>query len=271
MASSFPQFSLLPAELRFQIWRLALLPSPKISTITLSYTRWDPLDSQAYDGPSFEVVQGNLWYFAFAPCQSLPPILFTTREAFIVGQRYYHIARQIGHEIVDTTVITDLTTVDKEIIVEDYSSSMPIIIRKERAIPHSINDLVHVTINPKVTIENDLPLSYHAISDLYPLTFHGIKYLVMDAMEFHNRMYIMNSNSLVFSGLEVLFLVMGRYDGIRDGGWEIPNVGAVDMWDFLKPWERMDLEAGTAKWKAGEVVFVRSVEDALKQVGGRVV
>ena len=74
----------------------------------------------------------------------------------------------------------------------------------------------------------------------------------------------MNSNSLVFSGLEVLFLVMGRYDGIREGGWEIPNVRAVDMWEFLKPWERMDLEAGTAKWRVGEVVFVRSVEDALE-------
>jgi hypothetical protein len=74
----------------------------------------------------------------------------------------------------------------------------------------------------------------------------------------------MNSNSLVFSGLEVLFLVMGRYDGIRDGGWEIPHVGAVDMWEFLKPWERMDLEAGTAKWRVGEVVFVRSVEDVLE-------
>jgi len=269
MASLFPQFSLLPAELRFQIWNLALLPPPKISTITLSYTRWDPLDTQASDRLSFHVSQGNLWYFASAPCQSLPAILFTSREAFSVGQRYYHLARQVGHEIVNKNIITNLTNINKEIIVEDYSSSMPTIIRKERAIPYSVNDLVYVTINPKVTTEDGLPLSHHAISDLYPLRIQGIKYLAMDAMEFHNRMYVMKSHSLVFSGLEVLFLVMGRYDGIREGGWEIPNAEACNMWDFLKPWERTDLEAGTAKWNVGEVVFVRSVEDALELVRRR--
>lgn len=269
MACSFPHFSLLPAELRFQIWELALLPSPKISTITLSYTRWDPLDSQAYDGPIFDVAQGNLWYFVFAPCQKLPAILFTNKEACSIGQRYYHLARQIGHELVDKNIMMDLATVDNEIFVEDYSSSIPITSQKERVIPYSINDLVHVTINHKVTIKNDLPLSHHAISDLHPLSFKAIKYLVMDAMEFHNRMYVMNSNSLVFSGLEVLFLVMGRYDGIRQGGWEIPDAEAVDMWDFLKPCERMDLEAGTAKWNVREVVFVKSIEDALERVGRR--
>jgi hypothetical protein len=98
------------------------------------------------------------------------------------------------------------------------------------------------------------------------LFFQGIKYLVMDAMEFHNRMYIMNSNSLVFSGLKVLFLVMGQYHGTQEGGWRIPNDDAVDMWEFLKPCERLDLEAGTAKWKVGKVVFVSSVEDALERV-----
>ncbi|KAE9368431.1 hypothetical protein N431DRAFT_347152, partial [Stipitochalara longipes BDJ] len=266
MATSFPMFSLLPAELRIQIWKEAFRPSSKLSTITLSYTRWDRLDTQAYDGPNFQVAQGSLWYFAFAPCQNLPAALFTVREAFSIGQRYYHIARQIGHEIVDKTIIKELTTVENEIIVENYSSSMPTTIRNERETVYSVNDLVHVTINPKVTIEQDLPLSHHAISDLHPLAFQGVKYLVMDAMEFYNRMYVMNSNSLVFAGLEVLFLVMGRYDGIREGGWEIPRDGAVDMWDFLKPCERIDLEAGTSKWNIGEVVFVRSVEAALERV-----
>jgi 2EXR family len=269
MASSFPQFSLLPAELRFQIWSLALLPPPKLSTVTLSYTRWDPLDSQAYDGPSFEVVHGNLWYFAFAPCQSLPPILFTSREAFSIGQRYYHLARHVGHEIVDQAVITDLTTAEQEIIVEDYSRAMPTTIRKERAIPYSLHELVHVTVSPKVAVDSELPLSHHAISDLHPLSFQGIRYLVMDAMEFHNRMYVMGSSSLVFAGLQVLFLVMGRYDGIREGGWEIPTAGAADLWDFLKPCERADLETGTAKWKVRSVVFVNSVEEALERVGER--
>jgi hypothetical protein len=269
MASLFPQFSLLPAELRFQIWELALLPLPKISTTTLSYTRWDPLDHQADDRPIFEVAQGNLWYFAFAPCRTLPAILFTTREAFSIGRRYYHTARQIGHEIVDKTIITDLTTTNKEIVAEEYSGFIPTTTRKERAISCSINDLVHLKINSKVTVEKDLPLSYHAISDLYPLSFQGVKYLVMDAMEFYNRMYVMKSSSLVYSSLEVLFLVMGRYDGIREGGWAIPVAGAVDMWDFLKPCERTDLEAGTAKWNVGEVVFVRSVEDALERVERR--
>jgi 2EXR family len=269
MASSFPQFSLLPAELRCQIWELALLPPPKISTITLSYTRWDPLNTQSYDGLSYEVVQGNLWYFAFTPCQDFPASLFTTREAFSVGHHYYHIARQIGHEIVDKSVITNLTTEDFEIIVEDYSGSIPAITRKERAIHQSVNDLVHVITNPKVFVQKDLPLSHHAISDLHPLSFQGIKYLVMDAMEFHNRMYVMNSSPLVFSGLEVLFLVMGQYHGIRDGGWAIPSDGAMGMWDFLKPCERKDLEAGTAKWKVGEVVFVGSVGEALERVAQR--
>lgn len=91
----------------------------------------------------------------------------------------------------------------------------------------------------------------------------------MDAMEFYNQMYVMKSNSLVFTGLEVLFLVMGRYDEIHEGGWEIPDDGALDMWDFLKPWERFDLEAGTSKWNVGEVVFVSSIEEALERVGGR--
>jgi hypothetical protein len=263
---SFPQFSLLPAELRRQIWELALLPAPTISTIALSYTRWDPLDPQAYDGPSFEIAQGSLWYFAFVPCRTLPAILFTSQEAFSVGQRYYHFARQIGHEIVDKAIVSDLTTSDGKIIVEDYSSSMPVIERKERALPCSINDLVHVTIDPKVSSPEHLPLSHHAISDLHPLTFEGVKYLVMDAMEFYNRMYVMNANSLVFKGLEVLYLVMGRYDEIRDGGWEIPGEGAVDMWDFLKPWERLDLEVGTKKWGVREVVFVGSVGEAMERV-----
>ncbi|KAN0093992.1 hypothetical protein V8E51_017176 [Hyaloscypha variabilis] len=262
MASSFPLFSLLPAELRVQIWKDALRPSPNISTITLSYTRWDRLDTEAYDEPAFQVAQGNLWYFAFAPSQPLPAALFTAREAFSVGQRYYHIARQIGHEIVDKTIINKLTTVDKEIIVEDYSGSMPTTVRKGREIVYSMNDLVHVTINPKVTIEEHLPLSHHAISDHCSLRLQGVKYLVMDAMEFYNRMYVMNSDSIMFAGLEVLFLVMGRYGGILDDG-------AVDMWDFMKPCERLDLEAGTAKWSIGEVLFVRSVEEALEQVGRR--
>jgi hypothetical protein len=79
-------------------------------------------------------------------------------------------------------------------------------------------------------------------------------------------MYVMNANSLVFKGLEVLYLVMGRYDEIRDGGWEIPGEGAVDMWDFLKPWERLDLEVGTKKWGVREVVFVGSVGEAMERV-----
>ncbi len=56
----------------------------------------------------------------------------------------------------------------------------------------------------------------------------------MDAMEFHNRMYVMNSNSLVFSSLEVLFLVMGQYGDTGVADWEIPSDddGDVDMWDF---------------------------------------
>jgi 2EXR family len=269
MTSLFPQFSLLPAELRIQIWKLALLPPPKISTLSLSYTRWDPLDHRAYDRPSFEVAQGTLWFFAFTPCQNLPAILFTSREAFSVGQRYYHIAHQIGHEIVDKTVLTKLTTVDDEIIVEDYSSYMPATRRTQRAIPYSTNDLIHVAINPIVTLDKDLPLAYHAISDLHPLAIQGIRYLVIDAMEFYNRMYVMKSNSLMLAGLEVLYLVMGRYDDTREVGWETPDDGALDMWDFLKPWERLDLEAGTAKWNVGKVVFVGSVEEALEKVGGR--
>jgi hypothetical protein len=267
--TSFPQFSLLPAELRRQIWETALAPPPKISTITLSYTRWDPLEPQAYDGPSFEIAQGSLWYFAFAPSRTLPAILFTSQEAFSIGQRYYHVAQQLGHEIVDETIISDLTTLDGEIVVEGYSSSMPVIERRERAVLCSTNDLVHVTINPKVSVQEEELLSHHAISDLHPLTFQGIKYLVMDAMEFYNRMYVMSSNSLVFVGLEVLFLVMGHYDGIRNGGWEIPGDGAVDMWAFLKPWERTDLEAGTKKWGVKEVQFVGSVEEAMEMVGER--
>jgi hypothetical protein len=265
MASSFPQFSILPAELRLQIWKLALAPAPKISTITLSYTRWDALDTQAYDGLSYEVVQGNLWYFAFTPYQVLPAILFTTREAFSVGHRFYHPANQIGYEIVDKTVIENLTTEDEEIVAEDFSGSIPITNRTERAIPYSHNHLFHVKTDPKVSIEPNLPLSYHAISDLRPLSFRGIKYLVMNAMEFHNRMDVMNSNPLVFSGLKVLFLVVDPYAW----GWEIPSNGAVDMWDFLKPGERADLEGGTAKWNVGEVVFVRGVEEALERVGER--
>jgi hypothetical protein len=91
----------------------------------------------------------------------------------------------------------------------------------------------------------------------------------MDAMEFHNRMYVMNSNPLVFSGLKVLFLVMEPYGNIDVGGWEIQSDSAIDRWDFLKPGERADLEAGTAKWNVGEVVFVRSTEEALERVGQR--
>jgi len=89
----------------------------------------------------------------------------------------------------------------------------------------------------------------------------------MDAMEFYNRMYVMDSNSLVFAGLEVLFLVMGQYDEMRQGG--IPDDRAVDMWDFLKPCERLDLEAGTVKWNIKEVVFVGSIEEALEKVERR--
>jgi len=267
--STFPQFSLLPTELRRQIWELALLPPPNISTITISSTRWDPLDPQAYDGPSFEIAQGSLWYFAFTPSRTLPSILFTTQEAFSVGQRYYHVARQIGHEITDKKIISDLTTSEGEIAVEGYSNSMPVIDRRERALPCSINDLVHVTTDPEASTSKRQPLSHHAISDLHPLTFHGIQYVVMDAMEFYNRMYIVSSNSLVFVGLEVLFLVMGRYDGIRDGGWGTPGEVAVDMWDFLKPWERLDLEKGTKKWGVREVVFVGNVKEAMERVGGR--
>lgn len=91
----------------------------------------------------------------------------------------------------------------------------------------------------------------------------------MDAMEFHNRMYVMNSNPLVFLGLKVLFLVMELYGNIGVGGWEIQSDGAVDIWGFLKPGERADLEAGTAKWNVGEVVVVRSVEEALQRVAQR--
>ena len=268
MASSFPQFSNLPAELRLQIWKLALAPPPEISTITLSYTRWDALDTQAYDRLSYEIVQGNLWYFAFTPCRELPAILFTTREALSVGYHLYHFTRQIGHEIVDETVIENLTTEDEEIVVEGYSGSIPVTKRTERAIPCPNNHLFYVTTDPKVSIQPNLPLHYHAISDLRPLSFRGVKYLVMDATEFHNRMYVMNSNPLVFSGLKVLFLVMEPYGNIGVGG-EIQNDSAVDIWDVLKPGERSDIEAGTAKWNVGEVVFVRSVEEALEQVGRR--
>jgi hypothetical protein len=90
----------------------------------------------------------------------------------------------------------------------------------------------------------------------------------MDATEFHNRIYVMNSNPLVFSGLKVLFLVMEPYGNIGVGG-EIQNDSAVDIWDVLKPGERSDIEAGTAKWNVGEVVFVRSVEEALDRVARR--
>jgi hypothetical protein len=269
MASSFPQFLILPAELRLQIWKLALAPAPEISTITLSYTRWDALDTQAYGGLSYEVVQGNLWYFAFTPCRNLPAILFTTREAWSVGYHLYHFTRQIVHEIVNETVIGNLTTEDARIVVEDYSGSIPGTTRKERAIPCPNNHLFYVKTDPKVSIQPNLPLSYHAICDLRPLSFRGIKYLVMDAMEFHNRMYIMNSNPLVFSGLKVLFLVMEPCGNIAVGGREIQSDSAVDVWDFLKPGERADLEAGTAKWNVGEVVLVRSVEEALERVGQR--
>lgn len=258
MASSFPQFSILLAELRLQIWKLALAPAPEMSTITLSYTRWDALDTQAYDGLSYEIVQGNLWYFAFTQCRDLPAILFTTREAFTVG-----------HEIVDETVIENLTSEDGKIVVEDYSGSIPVTTRKERAIPCPNNHLFYVKTDPKVSIQSNLLLSYHAISDLRPLSFPGIRYLVTDAMEFHNRMYVMNSNPLVFSGLKVLFLVMEPYGNIDLGGWEIQSDSAIDRWDFLKPGERADLEAGTAKWNVGEVVFVRSTEEALERVGQR--
>jgi hypothetical protein len=267
-ASSFPQFRLLPAELRCQIWELALLPTPSVLTITLSDSRWDPLDTQAYDGASFELVQGSMWHFAFAPRRALPTVLFTCQEAFSVGQKYYHLASQIGHEIIDETIITDLTTADGEIIPQDYSSSMPVVKRKERAIPCSMNDLVHVNSNRKISIEKDHPLSYHAISDLHPLSFQGIKYLVMDAMEFYNRMYVRSSNSLIFSELEVLFLVLGRYDD-GEGGRDILNNGAVDVWDFLNPWERSDLEAGMTKWNAKEVELVGSVEHAVGRVRWR--
>jgi hypothetical protein len=91
----------------------------------------------------------------------------------------------------------------------------------------------------------------------------------MDAMEFHNRMYVMNSNPLVFSGLKVLFLVIEPYGNIGVGGWEIQSDSAVDIGDFLKPGEREDLEAGAAKWKVGKVVLVRGVEEALEKVGQR--
>jgi hypothetical protein len=226
----------------------------------------DPLDPQAYDGASFEIVDGNLWHFAFAPYRTLPAVLFTSREAFIVGQKYYHTARQIGHEIINNNIITCLTTDTAEVVAEDYNYFMPAIKKKERAIPCSTNDLVHVTINPKVAIQDNHPLSHHAISDLHPLIFHGIKYLVMDAMDFYNRMYVMNSNSLLFSGLEVLFLVMRRYDDIGDGGWEMSNEAFVDMLDFLRPWERTDLEAGTAKWNVEKVELVSSIKEAMEKV-----
>lgn len=128
-----------------------------------------------------------------------------------------------------------------------------------------------MTINPKVSLQDDFPLSHHAISDLHPLIFEGIKYLVMDGMDFYDRMYVMNSNSLVFSGLEVLFLVMRGYDDNDngDGSWDLSDNVVVDMLDFLKPWERTDLEAGTAKWNVQKVELVSSVEEAMERVSRR--
>jgi hypothetical protein len=52
-----------------------------------------------------------------------------------VGYHLYHFTRQIGHEIVDETVIENLTTEDEEIVVEDYSGSIPVTKRTERATP----------------------------------------------------------------------------------------------------------------------------------------
>lgn len=275
----FPQFSLLPPEIRDVIWRYVLYPSTKVHKVTVTRSRWDPLDHQAYAGAPTE---GSIWYFALAPARRLPPHLFICRDAYEIGVKYYYRAMQTGYFLENKNHFLDL--------VEDYEPFRPkphveslLLFGSHQYVPRftqgipptqhqfqplscSFNSLVFLTLPSYSFLSADIssyapahPLtpttSIHAIHASNPLSFINIPFVAVDMNDFFGWIHAPTHATVLFGNIKVLFFVTNDNDALEGKG-----VFGSSLKEGLKE------SIMQTSWGVERFEFVRCLEDARRAV-----
>jgi hypothetical protein len=266
---SFPLFSLLPLELRQQIWNHALPPQSQIYELSMyAANMYAPLDIHAddYDALDDDVFLGDLWNILYLPKRALPAVLQTCQEARELGRRYY-IAHEKGPEMFDSTVIS---RIEGQIYWhrKDPDENTPAPFHHEIELPHTRKqtgrilcaktDLVHfLPFDARLRSRRDTSTRIINCSKLSQ-RFAGIKYLAISLPDLDAWLWQCPKSDIFFSAVDVLFVLGNEKDGMENYGinWsrckELPKYG-----------REATLEQPIA---ARKTMFVDSLEAAMVEI-----
>lgn len=271
---TFPQFSRLPPELRQHIWRLALPPTSQVYTISC----FDPRVTDPHHWLAWKIIS--------CPRRTSTAVLQTCREARECSFGY-HVARQLSAEVIDPLYANKILDFDSE---GDYRGVPASAVNRPstgiRTSSFCCSDLDLVIVNPWTwRIDRREGMSYHVTSstpyrtylpDFVPenatpvqrVGFQSVRYLALSipAFLFWKMKKYGASKSLMFSGVDVLFVVKELRPHMRD----IPDSTARHVkyiiQECLKRGLPRDLAAQFMGLEVRDLQLVDTVSDAMKEI-----
>lgn len=221
-------------------------------TVTISKTRYDAADTEAYATNPMSLDERNIWFFAFVP-HAPRRVLFTCKDAFYAARRYYQHLSCAGNEIVDPKVLPSLLDKNGKIDGTAYEGRMPLVRSSNRPLWAGDEDMMILRTSGNPTWNSH---ACHAISGMQPLKISHVKYLIMDVIDFHAWVTSpASTDAVVFEGLKVLYLVASN-----KGRADYASVAEVGPGPLLEP---ALLDGERLRWGVETVTCVSSVEDIL--------
>jgi len=265
---SFPQFSLLPAELRQYIWKFALPAPSQVYTISFFHPK-------LYRDPN---IPHSFWDVASCPRRAPPAVLQTCREARAMGAGY-HLAYQRSSEVVDPLFAHRVTDFISEGARHELSYAfVPLPITTKRGKVLCCSNLDLVILSPWTwRIDRREGMSYHVTAldardeglDTHAMTFTDIRYVAMSLAVFYTWFdRPRNPGMLTFSSLHVLFIVKEMLPGAFIDTWRGTSVrwNEFSNWNLEALFERSLRSRG---WEVQELKCVETVQDAMRDIENR--